>query len=346
MHDDELPTDAALIRRLLVAQFPQWADLTIEPVRGEGTDNAMYRLGDALAVRAPRRPGAVAGIEREQAWLPRLAPLLPLPLPLPAAMGAPGEGYPWPWSVCRWLEGETLAPEWADARLAADLAGFIRSLQAVDASEAPRGFNQGRGAPLSRWRATIAERLGWLADLHNIGAITAAWEADAAAPAWAGEPVWLHGDLSAGNLLARDGRLAGVIDWGLLGAGDPACELQVGLEPVRPRQPRGLPRRHGGRCRDLDTRARLGPGTGGAERLRLSPTQPGDRRSRLARHRGCAGRPRRADFSRAAVRSGRVRGLSPHGRRNACKIRSGSGRGLCAGDGRVRGGAGAAVARL
>jgi aminoglycoside phosphotransferase (APT) family kinase protein len=227
MHDDELPTDAALIRRLLVAQFPQWADLTIEPVRGEGTDNAMYRLGDALAVRAPRRPGAVAGIEREQAWLPRLAPLLPLPLPLPAAMGAPGEGYPWPWSVCRWLEGETLAPEWADARLAADLAGFIRSLQAVDASEAPRGFNQGRGAPLSRWRATIAERLGWLADLHNIGAITAAWEADAAAPAWAGEPVWLHGDLSAGNLLARDGRLSGVIDWGLLGAGDPACELQV-----------------------------------------------------------------------------------------------------------------------
>jgi RNA polymerase sigma-70 factor (ECF subfamily) len=107
------------------------------------------------------------------------------------------------------------------------LAGFIRSLQAVDASEAPRGFNQGRGAPLSRWRATIAERLGWLADLHNIGAITAAWEADAAAPAWAGEPVWLHGDLSAGNLLARDGRLSGVIDWGLLGAGDPACELQV-----------------------------------------------------------------------------------------------------------------------
>jgi len=229
MHDDEVPTDAALIRRLLVAQFPQWADLAIEPVRGDGTDNAMYRLGDALAVRMPRRPGAVAGIEREQVWLPRLAPQLPLPLPLPAAMGAPGEGYPWPWSVCRWLEGETLAPEHlADTgRLASDLAGFIRALQAIDAGDAPRGFNQGRGAPLRGWRATIGERLSWLADLENIGAITAAWEADAAAAAWDGAPVWLHGDLSAGNLLAREGQLSGVIDWGLLGVGDPACELQV-----------------------------------------------------------------------------------------------------------------------
>jgi aminoglycoside phosphotransferase (APT) family kinase protein len=227
MHDDEVPTDAALVRRLVAAQFPQWVALSIEPVRGDGTDNAMYRLGEALAVRAPRRPGAVAGIEREQAWLPRLAPHLPLPLPLPVALGAPGEGYPWPWSVCRWLQGETLSPEHVDARLAGDLAGFIRALQAIDAGDAPRRFNQGRGAPLGAWRATIGERLVWLADLGNIGAITAAWEADAAAPAWEGAPVWLHGDLGAGNLLARERRLSGVIDWGLLGAGDPACELQV-----------------------------------------------------------------------------------------------------------------------
>jgi aminoglycoside phosphotransferase (APT) family kinase protein len=229
MHDDEVTTDAVLVRRLLAAQFPQWAGLAIEPVRADGTDNAMYRLGDELAARLPRRPSAVEGLEREQAWLPRLAPFLPLPVPSPLARGEPGEAYPWPWSVCRWLDGENPTPGGLvdTARLAQDLAGFIRALQAIDASAAAGQYTQGRGAPLSRWRATIGERLGWLADLDTIGPITAAWEADAAAPAWEGPPVHLHGDLSVGNLLVRGGRLSGVIDWGCMSAGDPACELQV-----------------------------------------------------------------------------------------------------------------------
>jgi len=229
MHDDEVTTDAALVRHLLAAQFPQWASLAIEPVRADGTDNAMYRLGDALAVRLPRRPSAVEGLEREQAWLPRLAPFLPLPVPSAVAKGAPGEAYPWPWSVCRWLEGENPTPGRVSdtGGLARDLAGFIRALQAIDARAAAGQYTHGRGAPLSRWRATIDERLGWLADLDNIGTIAAAWEADAAAPAWNGAPVHLHGDMSFGNLLVREGRLSGVIDWGCMAAGDPACELQV-----------------------------------------------------------------------------------------------------------------------
>lgn len=44
-----------LVRRLLAGQFPQWAGLPIEPVQPFGTDNAIYRLGDAMAVRLPRR---------------------------------------------------------------------------------------------------------------------------------------------------------------------------------------------------------------------------------------------------------------------------------------------------
>jgi aminoglycoside phosphotransferase (APT) family kinase protein len=113
--------------------------------------------------------------------------------------------------------------------LARDLAGFLQALQAIDASGAPRpgAHNFGRGAPLARWRETIQERLGWLADLEQIDAIQAAWDADAAADPWNGPPRWIHGDLSGGNLLVREARLCGVIDWSCLGAGDPACELQV-----------------------------------------------------------------------------------------------------------------------
>jgi len=57
--------------------------------------------------------------------------------------------------------------------------------------------------------------------------VTAAWEVALAAPVWQGSPVWLHGDLQAGNLLTRQGHLSAVIDFGCLGVGDPACDLQV-----------------------------------------------------------------------------------------------------------------------
>jgi aminoglycoside phosphotransferase (APT) family kinase protein len=231
MHDDEVSTDTVLVRRLLAAQFPQWARLDIQPVRSGGSDNAMYRLGAELAVRLPRRPAAVRPMDKEHTWLARLAPRLPLPVPLPLAKGAPGEGYPWAWSVCRWIDGENPAPgRVSDTdRLAKDLAAFIRALQAIDADDAPRagGHNYFRGAPLAQWEETIRERLSWLADIDDIGLISAAWEADAQTPAWDRPPVWIHGDLSVGNLLVRDGRLSGVIDWSCLGAGDPACELQV-----------------------------------------------------------------------------------------------------------------------
>lgn len=238
MHDDEAPTDAALVRRLLAAQFPHWAGLPIEPVRSDGTDNAMYRLGQDLAVRLPRRPGAVLPMDKEHAWLPRLAPALPLPIPLPVAKGEPAEGYPWPWSVCHWLDGQNPIPErMTDAvRLARDLAAFVRALQAIDASEGPRpgGHNFARGAPLASWQDTIRGRLSWLADLDDISVIATAWDEDSQASAWDGPATWLHGDLSEGNLLVKDGRLCGVIDWSCLAAGDLACELQVAWNLFEP----------------------------------------------------------------------------------------------------------------
>src|SRR5262245_25046937 len=154
MHDDEVETDASLVRRLLAAQFPQWADMSIEPVSSAGTDNALYRLGEAMAVRLPRIDWAVGQVEKEQQWLPRLAPHLPLAIPVPLAMGAPGEGYPWSWSVYRWLEGETATLErLADPREAATQLGqFVAVLQRIDATGGPPPgpYNSFRGEPLAR----------------------------------------------------------------------------------------------------------------------------------------------------------------------------------------------------
>ncbi len=99
MHPDEVHTDVELVRRLLGAQFPKWAGLPVEPVEPGGTDNAIYRLGDDMAVRLPRIHWAVGQVEKEHRWLPRLAPHLPLDIPVPLAKGTPGEGYPFPWSV-------------------------------------------------------------------------------------------------------------------------------------------------------------------------------------------------------------------------------------------------------
>ena len=66
-----------------------------------------------------------------------------------------------------------------------------------------------------------------LADVIDTNEVTAAWDAALGVPAWNGAPVWLHGDLHAGNLLVQHGRLSAVIDFGGLGVGDPACDVMA-----------------------------------------------------------------------------------------------------------------------
>lgn len=231
MHTDEVDTDGSLVYRLLAAQFPQWADLPIEPAPSAGTDNAIYRLGDEMAVRLPRIPAATGQVEKEYQWLPRLAPHLPLAIPLPLAKGAPGAGYPWQWSVCRWLVGENATIEAiADLRQAAtDLARFIADLQRIDpAGGPPPGeHNFFRGVPLAMRDTRVREAIANLHGLIDARAVTAAWQAALQAPAWVRPPVWIHGDLQSSNLLAAHGRLSAVIDFGGLAVGDPACDVMV-----------------------------------------------------------------------------------------------------------------------
>jgi aminoglycoside phosphotransferase (APT) family kinase protein len=227
MHAGEVDTDAALVRRLLAAQFPRWADLSIEPVVSYGTDHDIYRLGDSLAVRLPRIGWATAQAAKEREWLPRLAPRLPLAVPVQLAMGEPAEGYPFAWSVYEWLPGENCNGAIDDLEQAAvDLAAFVKALRLVDARDAharPRGA---RGAPLAELDGAVRRSIAELGDRIDGDAARRSWDESLDAADWDGDDVWVHGDLLPGNLLVVEGRLSAVIDFGCLNAGDPACDLQ------------------------------------------------------------------------------------------------------------------------
>jgi|SRR5436190_14606725 len=231
MHADEVATSPALVRRLLEAQFPQWAALSIERVASAGTDNTLFRIGSDMVVRLPRRDVDVERLAKEQCWLPRLAPLLPLTVPVPLAEGRPGEGYPCIWTVYRWLHGETADRQALTdlTRAATDLAGFLLALRGIDPSggPAPGAHNAFRGAPLGLRDDSTRAAIAALRDSVDADAATDVWDAALGAPEWDRRPVWIHGDLDARNLLATNGCLSAVLDFGCLGVGDPACDVMV-----------------------------------------------------------------------------------------------------------------------
>ncbi|QBD83350.1 aminoglycoside phosphotransferase family protein [Ktedonosporobacter rubrisoli] len=231
MHSDEVDIDSSLVGRLLAAQFPQWAHLPIKPVLSAGTDNAIYRLGADMAVRLPRIEGAIDQINKELLWLPRLAPHLPLAVPVPLAVGAPGESYPWNWSIYKWLEGESADNQrtFDKDQAARDMAQFIVALHQLDPAgwPLPKPPKSSRGGPLSSRDASTRAAIAELSTMLDSSALTEEWEAALDVPVWQGSPVWTHGDLLPGNLLLHEGRISAIIDFGVLGVGDPACDLIV-----------------------------------------------------------------------------------------------------------------------
>ena len=227
---DEVNIDVSLVRRLVAVQFPQWADLPIKPVEASGVDNRTFHLGEDMAVRLPSGPWYALQVEKEQKWLPKLAPLLPLPIPVPLAMGLPAEGYPWHWSVYRWLGGETASSERiADLRqFATELAQFLVALQRIDATGGPLPgrHNFFRGGPLTVYDAETRQAIAALDGKIDTDATSEVWEV-ALKATWRGSPVWFHGDVAGGNLLVKEGRLSAVIDFGISGVGDPSCDLAI-----------------------------------------------------------------------------------------------------------------------
>jgi aminoglycoside phosphotransferase (APT) family kinase protein len=225
-----LPIDDALVSRLVAAQFPQWTELPIRLVTPSGWDNRTFRLGDTMVVRLPSGEDYAEQVAKEQRWLPILAASLPLAIPMPLAVGQPAAGYPWNWSVYRWLGGES-ATSGSVAHLtefASSLGRFLGSLQRIDATggPVPRPHNFHRGGALGIYDGQTRLAIAALKGKIDVDAATAVWEA-ALASAWQRTAVWVHGDISAGNLLVQAGRLSAVIDFGQLGVGDPACDLAI-----------------------------------------------------------------------------------------------------------------------
>ncbi|MEU8621104.1 aminoglycoside phosphotransferase family protein [Streptomyces sp. NPDC048623] len=219
---------ADLVRELLHEQHPDLADRPLE-LGARGWDNQLWRLGDDLAVRLPwATESADELLRKEHAWLPVLAPDLPLPVPVPQRLGEPSERFPRPWIVTTWVPGEpadrvpaTRAAESADA-----LAAFLTALHRPAPAGAPVG--RGRGGPLAGHAEGFARQFTEATEAGLIpdpDAVRAVWEDAAAAPDWAGPAVWLHADLHSANVLTANGTLTGVIDFGDLCAGDPACDL-------------------------------------------------------------------------------------------------------------------------
>ncbi|MEU0845275.1 aminoglycoside phosphotransferase family protein [Streptomyces sp. NPDC005962] len=230
MTDTRMEITAELVRDLLRGQHPDLAD---HPVRlgARGWDNQLWRLGDDLAVRLPwATRSADALLRKEHAWLPALAPRLPLPVPVPQRLSEPSERFPRPWIVTTWVPGAPAdrAPVTRGAEAADVLAGFLTALHRPAPEAAPVDGRSGRGGPLADLAEQFTEQLTSATELRlasDPDAVRAVWEDAVDAPAWPGPALWLHGDLHPANVLTADGTFCGVIDFGDLCAGDPACDL-------------------------------------------------------------------------------------------------------------------------
>lgn len=222
----EIAIDEAMVRALLREQHPDLAHLSLTSV-GEGWDNHLFRLGDELAVRMPRRAVAVALIENEQRWLPLLSTRLPLAVPAVRRIGRPGCGFPWPWSITSWLPGRPAlsSPLRDPSASALRLGQFVRALHHYAPKEAPH--NPWRGVPLSARTEMLRAHIEQVSTRVDSIAVLELWDRCLSTGAWPGPPVWIHGDLHPGNLLVDDGRLSAVVDFGDLSAGDPATDLAV-----------------------------------------------------------------------------------------------------------------------
>jgi aminoglycoside phosphotransferase (APT) family kinase protein len=247
----DIAIDQSLVRALLLEQHADLAHLPLIAI-GEGWDNSMFRLGDALAVRLPRRAASAVLIENEQRWLPELSRRLPLPIPVPVRIGRPGCGFPWSWSVVPWFSGQNaLHAQSPDlAVIAVDLSRFLRALHQPAPDGAPH--NRWRGGSLASRATLVREHLQQLDGLVDRAAVLGLWDRALSTASWPGPPLWIHGDFHPGNFLVSGGRLAAVIDFGDLTAGDPATDLAVVWMVLPPEERPGFRAFARGRFNPLD----------------------------------------------------------------------------------------------
>ncbi|MEP3278759.1 MAG: aminoglycoside phosphotransferase family protein [Stappiaceae bacterium] len=228
MKDDIIDIDTAMVQELIDTQFPQYSNLPLLPIDPQGWDNRTYRLGEQLSVRLPSARRYAAQVEKEQTWLPRLAPGLPFAIPAPIAKGRPSENYFYTWSIMEWIPGTMASVDQPldFQAIANDAASFLKALHRLDASNGPLAgpHNFFRGGSLQTYDEETRTALADLNQKVDTGAVIEVWNA-ALSSQWDHESVWVHGDFAPSNLIVAESRLKAVIDFGGLGVGDPACDL-------------------------------------------------------------------------------------------------------------------------
>ena len=149
--------NTALAEKLIAAQFPHFANLSIRSVEYQGHDNRTFHLGDEMLIRMPSAEEYTLSVLKEHEWLPKIKSHISLTIPEPIAMGKPSDNYPWQWSIYQWIEGNsinTLNEEEIDhTAVALQLAQFLKELHQIDISDTdtiiPGSHNGWRGDHVS-----------------------------------------------------------------------------------------------------------------------------------------------------------------------------------------------------
>jgi aminoglycoside phosphotransferase (APT) family kinase protein len=222
--------DLETAKSIIAKQFPHWAALPISAFDSSGTDHQLFRLGDHMAARFPITGDAARSVEDEWIGLRRFSGL-PLVTPQLLATGKPELEFPTSWSVVNWINGQDASvatvSDWQPT--AYNLGVFVRALRAVEpASGRMCGSTNGfRGSPLSTRAGWVRNCFDSVADLFDHHAMRLTWEEALAAPVWDKEPVWVHGDIHAANIIVSNAQVVGIVDFGLAALGDPACDLAL-----------------------------------------------------------------------------------------------------------------------
>lgn len=229
-NNNPLVINVSLVQKLISEQFPHWSHLRITPVEHGGWDNRTFHLGSSMLIRLPSAQEYAAKVKIEQHWLPQLASHLSVVIPTPLAMGKPTEEYPFNWSVYQWIDGQIATKANIDNmhQFAEDLASFILELHVIDTYNGPLPgkHNFYRGAPLKIYDHEVKQACRILENSIDTHKLLTIWN-NACASTWNRPPVWLHGDLAPSNIILKNGILHGIIDWGGMAIGDPACDLAI-----------------------------------------------------------------------------------------------------------------------
>ncbi|QGQ99072.1 DUF1679 domain-containing protein [Paenibacillus psychroresistens] len=232
--DAEWEVSEELAQKLISSQFPQLATKGVKKL-GYGWDNTVFLVGTEYVFRFPRREIAINPLRMEGKILPELKDYLSIAYSIPLFFGEGDFNYPAPFLGYNYLPGEFPIglSDKQRALSATTLAQFLKSLHAF-----PLQIAQEIGVQLDHRNLTdIAMRKEKLQQFISNLALHLSEDEYHAISNYLEQlrtervkqkHVFLHGDLHFKNMLVdENGRVSGIIDWGDINIGHPACDLNI-----------------------------------------------------------------------------------------------------------------------